>query len=174
MNQEQGRPYLDPYLAGVGIGAVLLAAYVVMGQGLGASGAFSSVVASGVAAASPARAAANPAYAAYLPHGVSSLFRDWFVWEMLGVFAGGALSAWQAGRFRVATERGPRLTDRSRWAWAFAGGALMGFGAKLARGCTSGQALSGGAMLAVGSWLFIAGAFAAGYLVAPVFRRLWT
>ena len=173
MTPPEGRPYLNPYLAGVGIGAVLLAAYVVMGQGIGASGAFSSVVASGVAAASPAHAAANPSYAAYVPRGPLSLFHDWFVWEIAGVVVGGALSAWQAGRFRVATERGPRLTDRGRWGWAFAGGMLMAVGAKLARGCTSGQALSGGAMLSVGSWLFIVGAFAAGYLAAPLFRRLW-
>ena len=54
-----------------------------------------------------------------------------------------------------------------------AGGILMGFGAKLARGCTSGQALTGGALLAAGSWIFIATCFASGYLVAPVVRRLW-
>jgi uncharacterized protein len=49
----------------------------------------------------------------------------------------------------------------------------MGFGAKLARGCTSGQALSGGALFSVGSWIFILTCFAAAYTVAPVARRLW-
>ena len=58
--------------------------------------------------------------------------------------------------------------------YAFGGGAIMGIGAKLARGCTSGQALTGGALLSVGSWLFIIGAFAAGYLAAPLFKRQWT
>jgi hypothetical protein len=50
----------------------------------------------------------------------------------------------------------------------------MGVGAKLARGCTSGQALTGGALLSVGSWTFIAGAFAAAYVAAFLLRRLWT
>jgi len=50
----------------------------------------------------------------------------------------------------------------------------MGTGAVLARGCTSGQALTGGALLSVGSWLFIAGAFAAAYATAPFLRRAWT
>ncbi len=50
----------------------------------------------------------------------------------------------------------------------------MGFGAKLARGCTSGQALTGGALLGVGSWIFIVTAFAAAYLAAPLFRNEWT
>jgi hypothetical protein len=50
----------------------------------------------------------------------------------------------------------------------------MGLGAVLARGCTSGQALTGGALLSAGSWLFIGGAVGAAYLVAPLARRAWT
>jgi hypothetical protein len=50
----------------------------------------------------------------------------------------------------------------------------MGVGAVIARGCTSGQALTGGALLSVGSWLFVLGAFAAAYVVAFATRRSWT
>jgi hypothetical protein len=49
----------------------------------------------------------------------------------------------------------------------------MGVGAVLARGCTSGLALTGGALLGAGAWLFMIAAFAAAYLVAPVARRMW-
>ena len=56
---------------------------------------------------------------------------------------------------------------------AFVGGVLMGYGARLARGCTSGQALSGGAVLSAGSWMFMLAVFAGGYLVAFFLRRLW-
>jgi uncharacterized membrane protein YedE/YeeE len=49
----------------------------------------------------------------------------------------------------------------------------MGTGAVLARGCTSGLALTGGALLSVGSWIFIGAAFAAAYLFAPVMRKEW-
>jgi uncharacterized membrane protein YedE/YeeE len=62
---------------------------------------------------------------------------------------------------------------RLRWATAFAGGALMGFGARLARGCTSGQALSGGAVLSLGSWAFMFAVFAGGYALAFFVRKLW-
>lgn len=168
------RPYLDPYLAGLGLGVVLLVTFVALGHGLGASGAFATAAASAASLVAPEHAAANPAYAAYAPRGVASLLDEWLVWEMLGVFAGGALSAWLAGRFRRTVERGPRVTDRARLLLAFGGGTVMGVGAKFARGCTSGQALSGGAVLSVGSWLFIAGAFGAAYLAAPLFRRQWT
>jgi uncharacterized membrane protein YedE/YeeE len=49
----------------------------------------------------------------------------------------------------------------------------MGVGAVLARGCTSGQALTGGALLSVGSWLFMIGAFGAAYLAAWLMRSAW-
>jgi uncharacterized membrane protein YedE/YeeE len=165
---------MNPYLAGVGIGVVLLLAFVIMGRGLGASGAFSTAVATGAAITAPAHAAANEAYAAYLPDGPSSLLHDWLVLELVGVTLGGLVSAWLAGRLRVAVDRGPRIRIRGRLALALVGGMLMGIGAKFARGCTSGQALTGGALLGVGSWLFILAAFAAGYLAAPLVRRAWT
>ena len=171
IHDERGRPYMDPYLAGVGIGLVLLAAYVLMGRGLGASGAFTSMVAAGVGSVAPAHGAGNGMWSHYLAGG--SPLDDWLVLEILGVTVGGLISAVAAGRFRFTVEKGPRSDDRSRLYMAFGGGAIMGIGAKLARGCTSGQALTGGALLSVGSWLFITGAFAAGYLAAPLFRRQW-
>jgi hypothetical protein len=75
---------------------------------------------------------------------------------------------------RLETRKGPRVSTRARWALAFAGGAVMAYGARLARGCTSGQALSGGAVLSVGSWAFMLAVFAGGYAVAWSLRRLWT
>ena len=171
IHDERGRPYMNPYVAGAGIGLVLLAAYVVMGRGLGASGAFTSVVAAGVGSVAPGHGAANGMWSHYLAGG--SPLTDWLVIEILGVTLGGLVSAVAAGRFRLSIEKGPRAGDRARLWMAFGGGAVMGLGAKLARGCTSGQALTGGALLSVGSWLFILGAFGAGYLAAPLFRRQW-
>jgi uncharacterized protein len=171
---QSPRPYADPYLAGTGLGLVLLTAYVAVGQGLGASGAFASVIASGTAAIQgTTHAATLPAVAPYLPFGVASPLRDWLVLELVGVVLGGAASAWMAGRLRRGTERGNGVSSGQRIAAAVGGGIVMGFGAKLARGCTSGQALSGGALLAAGSWIFIAACFAAGYAFAPAARRLW-
>ena len=42
-----------------------------------------------------------------------------------------------------------------------------------ARGCTSGQALTGGAVLSLGSWVFMMAVFTGGYIVAPLVRRQW-
>jgi uncharacterized membrane protein YedE/YeeE len=165
------RPYADPYLAGAGLGLVLLAAFVIMGRGLGASGAFASSAAGLVAAASPARAAASAYFSRYLSGG--SPWQEWLLFELAGVVIGGFLSALAAGRLRIEVERGPRLARGPRLMLAFGGGAIMGLGAVLARGCTSGLALTGGALLAAGSWLFMIAAFAAAYLVAPLLKRAW-
>jgi uncharacterized membrane protein YedE/YeeE len=166
---------MDPYVAGVGIGIVLLAAYAIVGRGLGASGAFASVVAATTAAvAGTSRAASSPALAPYLPQGVMSPLRDWLVLELVGVTLGALVSGWVAGRFRWSVDRGEDMRVRSRMAAAVCGGVVMGVGAKFARGCTSGQALTGGALLSVGSWTFIITCFAAAYLCAPAARRLWS
>lgn len=169
---RESAPYASPYLAGVGIGMVLLLSFVLMGRGLGASGAFSSVVTAAVETAAPAHASENEFYARYLD-GATSPLKDWLVFEIFGVIIGGFLSGLVAGRVRWSTERGPRITSRRRLVNAFAGGAAMGIGAKLARGCTSGLGLTGGATLSVGSWLFVITAFAGAYAAAPLLRKAW-
>ncbi len=167
------RPYSNPYLAGIGLGLVLLAAFVVMGRGLGASGAFASAAAAASVTAVPDVARESEFFARYLsPRGKPQL--DWLLVELIGVTLGGFVSALLAGRLKRAVERGPRITDAARLRLAFGGGTIMGLGAVLARGCTSGQALTGGALLSVGSWLFIGAAFAAAYAAAPLLRRAWT
>jgi uncharacterized membrane protein YedE/YeeE len=168
---RQPRPYADPHLAGAALGAVLLAALVITGRGLGASGAFAAV-ASGLAdAVAPAHAAANPYFARYLAG--DGPWRDWLLVEIGGVVVGGAVSAWWAGRLGRGIERGDRIGARARLALGFAGGAIMGVGAVLARGCTSGLALTGGALLSAGAWSFMLAAFAAAYLAAAALRRVW-
>jgi uncharacterized membrane protein YedE/YeeE len=163
--------YGSPYLAGVGIGGVLLVAYVIMGHGVGVSGALTSVV--GTAAASVSNVPVPPQWEGYVASGPLGLLGDWFVVEVIGMALGGLLSAALAGRLRRHTERGEAVSVNRRLAFAAGGGAIMGVGARLAKGCTSGQALTGGSLLSVGSWIFIAAAFAAAYLAAPLMRREW-
>ncbi len=169
--RQAPRAYADPYLVGVALGLVLLAAYVIAGRGLGASGAFATAAATAAESVAPRPVDGNEFIASHLGDG---LFQDWLVIEMLGVLLGGFLSAALAKRLRVTVERGPRSTVGGRLAMAGSGGAVMGTGAVLARGCTSGQALTGGALLSVGSWMFVVAAFASAYLTAWLLRRQWT
>ncbi|MDL1893868.1 hypothetical protein FBQ87_13425 [Sphingobacteriales bacterium CHB3] len=168
------QPYWNPYLAGVGLGLVLLAAFVIMGRGLGASGAFTSLVSVGVNAVAPEHAKFNAFFSEYLGDGTHHPLKEWLVFEVIGVLVGGFISGSLAHRIKGTVEKGPRISIRGRMMFAFVGGILMGFGAKLARGCTSGQALTGGALLGVGSWAFMLAVFAGGYAVAYFFRRQWT
>lgn len=165
--------FWNPYLAGVALGLVLLASFLIMGNGLGASGAANRLGVVAVDAVAPGHVAANPQMAAVKADGASPL-DDWLVFEVVGVLLGGAVSAYAAGRMKLGVLRGPRISVTSRLAFAVLGGVLMGFAARLARGCTSGQALSGGALLSVGSWVFMLAVFAGGYALAHVMRRQWT
>lgn len=165
------RAYANPYVAGVGLGLVLLACLVLTGRGLGASGAFASVAAAATQVVAPGQGSGNDYLQQYL--GAGGWSSDWLVFEVLGVLIGGALSAFLSGRWQARIERGPGVAVSARLIAAMLGGIAMGVGAMLARGCTSGQALSGGALLSVGSWGFMLCAFASGYVFAPVFRGLW-
>ena len=165
------RPYADPYLTGVGLGLVLLAAFLTVGRGLGVSGGVASVT-SGVARAITPAAATNPYFASYLARDPSP-WLAWTVIEILGMAIGGSASAALAGRLTRRVDRGAHASVTRRTADAALGGTLMGVGAVLARGCTSGQALTGGALLSVGSWTFMLAMFAAAYAATPLFRRAW-
>lgn len=167
------KPYSNPYLAGIGLGLVLLASFVIMGRGLGASGAFSTLVANGVMQVAPEHAQSNPYFKEYIGDGTTNPLKDWLLFEVIGVFAGGLISGLLAHRVKRTVEKGDRISVRGRLIFAFIGGSLMGFGAKLARGCTSGQALTGGALLNLGSWAFMMSVFAGAYALAYFLRREW-
>jgi uncharacterized membrane protein YedE/YeeE len=166
---EPAAPHWNPYLTGVLLGVTLLASYLVLGAGLGASGGLSRVSAALEGAVAPAHTAASAYFGAW---GDNPL-RYYLVFMLVGVFGGGALSAILAGRSRIAVERGAAFPARSRLWLALAGGVLVGFASRLASGCTSGQALSGGSMLLTGSLLFTAAVFIGGYAAAPFVRRQW-
>jgi uncharacterized protein len=167
------RPYMNPYLAGLGLGLVLLAAFVIMGRGLGASGAFSSTTSWLVNVVAPGHAQANEYFKGYLGDGSTHPLKAWLVFEVIGVATGALISGLLAGRAHLTVEKGPRASTAARLLCAFAGGMLMAFGAHLARGCTSGQALTGGALLNAGSWAFMIMVFVGGYAAAWFMRWQW-
>lgn len=163
--------FWNPYLAGVALGLVLLSAYVVMGKGLGASGASFRLGVAAVEAVAPAHVAASPGLRGVTAAG--SPLDDWLVFQILGVALGGLVGAYTSGRLSREVLRGPRISAGGRIAFALGGAILMGIGAKIARGCASGQALSGGGLMNVGSWAFMAAFFGGAYALAWFVRREW-
>src|SRR5574337_224329 len=123
-----------------------------MGFGLGASGAFAHV-------------------AAYLEAG--RVWAQWIVLEVAGILVGGLLGAWSAGRLQWRLEKGSRIGWGRRLLFAFVGGATVGFASRVAQGCTSGVALSGGAVLSPGAWAFTLAFMGGGFATAWIVRRAW-
>jgi uncharacterized protein len=169
----KAKPYWNPYLAGVALGLVLLAAYLVAGSGLGATALPKRSLALLGDQVAPEWTARNTMLKGYVAGGANPM-RNWLVFEVVGVVLGGFLGALSAGRLATKVEKGPNISVRGRLAYALGGGVIMGFAAALAKGCTSGQALSGGAVLATGSWIFMLMVFGGGYAVAYLVRRQWT
>jgi uncharacterized membrane protein YedE/YeeE len=165
------RPFWNPYVAGVGLGLTLALAYVVLGTGLGASGGIARLAAASAHALAP-DAVEHNAYLAPWLEGDGPL-RYYLVAMLAGTLLGGFVSALAAGRVRARIERGPNGGRGARLAYALLGGALAGIGARFASGCTSGLALSGGAMLQTGAMVFTAATFAAAFAFAPLVRREW-
>jgi uncharacterized protein len=166
------RPYANPYLGGVLLGIVLFLAFFLTGNGLGASGGLNRIIVYFQDLIVPGHVDRTP-FLLTMAGGDRNPLDNWVVPVVLGSLFGGFLSGWRNGRVKVETGKGPRISVRQRWAVAFIGGALMGYGARMARGCTSGQALSGGAVLSAGSWAFMFAVFAGAYALAFFVRRLW-
>ena len=159
------QPYVDGTIAGIALGLVLLASFVLAGRGIGASGAFAAAAGPLADALVPGAIESTNALADRMPVAFEP-WNDWIVLELVGVFVGALVSAKLAGRWRSAmNDRAPGRLTR-----AVAGGALMGLGARLAYGCTSGLALSGGALLSTGAWLFIPLAFGTAIAVTLLAR----
>lgn len=169
----ESKPFWNPYVAGVALGLVLLASFLVMGFGLGSSGAVTRIGVGIAHSIAPEAVEHNGYFARYF--GGSHILDNWLVYLFLGIFLGGLAAAYSGGRLKLEIIRGERrlVSSWGRLGLAVLGGIMMGVAARFSRGCTSGQALTGGALLSVGSWVFMLAVFAGGYLMAPIVRRQW-
>ncbi len=165
-------PVKNPYFAGVILGIVLFAAYALTHSGLGASGAIGRIQVSITKLFWSSHVDKVGTFAA-LGAGDRNALDHPSLFLLLGTFAGGMISAGLNGRLKVEIFKGSKITKIQRLFFALLGGLIMGYGARLARGCTSGQALSGGAVLSLGSWAFMFSVFIGGYAIAYFVRRLW-
>jgi uncharacterized membrane protein YedE/YeeE len=169
---REAKPFAHPYVAGTMLGLVLFAAFFITGNGLGASGGLNRMIVFVQDLIAPDHVNNTP-YLLALAGGDLNPLKSWIVYLTVGVVLGGFFSGWLNGRVKLETVKGPNISKRTRWMFAFLGGGFMGYGARLARGCTSGQALSGGAVLSAGSWAFMLAVFAGAYALAYFVRKLW-
>lgn len=163
---------MNPYLAGLMLGVVLLASFYLTGRGLGASGAMKSMVVTGVETVAPKYATSSHFYSKYIT-GEQSPLKSWLVLEVLGVLIGGFISGALSGRLKLKVEKSPKITSRKRIWMAVIGGALFGFGSQLGRGCTSGAALSGMAVMSLAGYVTMMAIFGTAFALAYFFRKNW-
>jgi len=170
--KRDGSFYINPYLGGVLLGLVLFGTYYITGRGLGASGAVKSTVVTAVHAVAPAHADNSHYYSKFLSDDASPM-SNWLVFEVMGVLVGGFLSGTLYGRLKLKVEHSPKITSRKRLLAALAGGLLFGIGSQFARGCTSGAALSGMAVLSASGIITMMAIFGSAYLFSWIFKKLW-
>lgn len=164
--------YMNPYLAGTLLGLVLLSAMYISGRGLGASGGLKYCVVSVVGAVDKPHAEKSVYYSKYFEEGQKPLF-NWLTMIIFGVLAGGFISGAVSKRLQFIIEKSPGISNTRRLVFAFIGGAFFAYGAQLARGCTSGAALSGMAVLSVAGFVTMMAIFGSAYLFAWFFRKNW-
>ena len=155
----------SPYLVGALIGLLSMATFYFSNKPLGVSTAY-------------ARLAGLLGYLVSRPHTDSlKLYQEkkpmveWEVMLAVGIVLGAFLAAYTGGELTAAwvpTMWAERFGSNLwlRISIAFAGGAVMAFGARLAGGCTSGHGISGALQLSVSSWIALACFFAAGVVTA--------
>ena len=160
---------MNPYLAGIGLGLTLLGSFLILGAGLGASSGLARIA----ACTELCIARAHTLSSEYFGKWGQTPLQYYLVFMLAGTFIGGLCSALLANRMKFQIERGQKCSIRLRSIYALIGGILVGFASRLAQGCTSGQALSGTALLLTGSFVFLICIFAGGYASALFFRRQW-
>lgn len=166
------KPYVHPYFGGVVLGIILFLAFFLTGNGLGSSGGTTRIVTFIQDQINPAHVDRTP-YLLKMAGGDKNPLDDWIIPLFFGALIGGFTSGLIFGRAKIETTKGPNVSNRTRWLMAFAGGTIFLYGARMARGCTSGQALSGGASLAAGSWVIMFAIFGGAYALAYFVRKLW-
>ena len=172
LKKTNPKKYMNPYLAGVLLGFVLIAAFYFSGRGLGASGTPKRLTAATIHVVAPKHAEHSAFYSKYINKPGGPL-KDFLNFEVLGLIFGGFISGALSGRLKFTVEHSPKITSRKRLLFAFIGGVLFEYGASMARGCTSGAALSGMTVLATGGFVTMLAIFGGAYMFAYFFRKLW-
>jgi uncharacterized membrane protein YedE/YeeE len=175
----QDEPVISWKVAGVLLGLLLILATALV-KPLGVSTQYVVTDAIVLHSAAPNLAESNEYLNKYGEKGDWSIGYGWML--VLGMFVGGAISAFVTKRFRTRGKQSiPSMWSSEfgsstprRMVHAFVGGVLLLFGARLAGGCTSGHMISGISQLTIGSFLFGISIFASGIITARMLykRRL--
>ncbi len=169
MQRSRGKG-MNPYVAGALAGVVLVLSVLIVGKYFGASTSFVRTAGLIEQAVVPVHVETTSYFMKYF-NKVAGI--DWQWMFVLGIFFGSFLSSNFGGSFKWTSMpdswQAKFGKDRSkRFVFAFIGGAIALFGARLAGGCPSGHGLSGMAQLSVSALLAIACFFIGGIITAKI------
>ena len=164
-------PAWSPYLVGAGIGILSWLTFYVSDKPIGAS-SFYATVAGFIGKAIAPRHTESLEYFKTNPPKL-----NWEFVFVLAAIGGAAVAALTSGGFVnewVPAMWSARFGDSLalRAAFAFGGGVLMAFGARMAGGCTSGHGISGTLQLNVASWIAVICFFIGGAVIANLMFRI--
>lgn len=157
----------NPYVAGALSGLVSIVSVWVAGKYLGASTTF-------VRTSGMLEKLIDPVRVAKMEYFIREAPKvDWQWLFVVGIFIGAFIAAKSGGSFQLQPvpdmwqdRFGSSITKRA--AFAFIGGIIAMFGARLADGCPSGHGLSGSLQLAVSGFIALACFFIGGVIVARI------
>ncbi len=161
-------PRWSPYGVGAGIGVLVLISFIFSNRPIGCSTAYVRASGLGEELFKGEKVESNEYYKKFIPK------IGWEVVLLAGVVLGALISSRLSGSFVLETvpelwKTGFGSSFLLRAIVAILGGLLLGFGARMAGGCTSGHGISGTLQLAVSSWLallcFFLGGFGVAYLL---------
>lgn len=155
----------SPYAVGIGIGVLSWFTWGISGKAIGCSTSFARLAGWIEKRLRGDVVDDKPYYRLYAP------VVDWQMALVFGLLVGAFLAAALSGDFQwqwvprrwaesFGTAVAPRLLV------AFAGGVLLGLGARWADGCTSGHGISGTMQLAISSWVSAIAFFVGGIVMA--------
>jgi len=169
VSRSESTKYMNPLVAGLMLGVVLLSTFVITGHGLGATGFTTRLTAWLGMYVAPVATSANDYLGGMVEDG--SPLSAWITWQVVGVAIGALFSAFFAKRIHFQLDGQKYLGGAKRPFTALVGGLLAGFGARVAAGCTSGLGLSGAAVLSLAGFTFLGTFFAVGLLASRLMKE---
>jgi uncharacterized membrane protein YedE/YeeE len=166
------KEHWSPYAAGILLGITCILTVLLANRTLGASFGIASITSTLLHWVAP-QAADQSMYFKF----IATPGFNWEIALLIGMFLGGMAGAWTSGTLKLRwndDEVWIKIFGPQRWkrfVLGFIGAVIIQIGAGIAGGCTSGLAISGGMFLAPSAFLFMAGMFASGILVALIIYR---
>ena len=157
-----------PVFAGLAFALVELLSFMLSEKPLGVTRGFTITGSIIEYLLSPAHAEKVSYWATYTP------VIDWSMALVLGLVVGGFISSKSSGDFKIMpvpelwkSTKGARIARR--WGWAFVGGVMIGFAARLTGGCVSGVLISASIQLAPGGYIFMMALWIGAVITTAVF-----